>query len=110
MASGLGELKMTEIEFWIANVGKMLTNVRPLPTYTISSGESVVETGGNYPPQLFLFHKYQFITNVITAYLLSLVVRKPAFCICENIDADHYREADQRLCFRYTDNSIPLLP
>ena len=43
---------------------------------------------------------------------LSRVVRKPAFCICENIDADQLggnREADQRLCFRYTDTTIPLL-
>ena len=43
---------------------------------------------------------------------LSLVMRKPAFCICENKDADQlrgYREADQRLCFRYTDNALPLL-
>ena len=40
---------------------------------------------------------------------MSLVVRKPAFCICENKDADH-READQRLCFRYTDSTIHLLP
>ena len=33
-------------------------------------------------------------------------MRKPAFCICENKDADQLRgnrEADQRLCFRYTD-------
>ena len=38
---------------------------------------------------------------------------KPAFCICENKDADQLRgnrEADQHLCFRYTDNTIPLLP
>ena len=31
-------------------------------------------------------------------------MRKPAFCICENKDADQLRgnrEADQRLCFRY---------
>ena len=44
---------------------------------------------------------------------LSRVVRKPAFCICENKDADQLRgnrEADQRLCFRYIDNTIPLLP
>ena len=44
---------------------------------------------------------------------LSRVVRKPAFCICENKDADQLRgnrEADQRLCFRYTDSTIPLLP
>ena len=40
-------------------------------------------------------------------------MRKPAFCICENKDADQLRgnrEADQRLCFRYTDRTIPLLP
>ena len=43
---------------------------------------------------------------------VSLVVRKPAFCIGENKDADQLRgnrEADQRLCFRYTDSTIPLL-
>ena len=40
-------------------------------------------------------------------------MRKPAFCICENKDAHQLRgnrEADQRLCFRYTDSTIPLLP
>ena len=44
---------------------------------------------------------------------MSLVVRKQAFCICENKDADKLRgnlEADQRLCFRYIDSTIPLLP
>ena len=40
-------------------------------------------------------------------------MRKPVFCICENKDADQLRgnrEADQRLCFRYIDSTIPLLP
>ena len=44
---------------------------------------------------------------------MSRVIRKPAFCICENKDADQLRsnrEADQRPCFRYTDSTIPLLP
>ena len=44
---------------------------------------------------------------------LSLVLRKPAFCICESKDADQLRgnrEPDQRLCLRYTDSTIPLLP
>ena len=39
-------------------------------------------------------------------------MRKPTFCICENKDADQLRgnrEADQRLCFRYIDSTIPLL-
>ena len=39
-------------------------------------------------------------------------MRKPAFCICENKDADQLRgnrEADQHLCFCYMDSTIPLL-
>ena len=38
-------------------------------------------------------------------------MRKPTFCTCENKDADQLRgnrEADQHLCFRYTDSTIPL--
>ena len=45
-------------------------------------------------------------------YHMSLTMRKPDFGICENKDADQLpgnREADQRLCFRYTDSTIPLL-
>ena len=37
-------------------------------------------------------------------------MRKPDFCICENIGADQlfsYSTADQHLCFRYTDSTIP---
>ena len=40
-------------------------------------------------------------------------MRKPVFRICENKDADQLRgnhEADQRLRFRYTVSTIPLLP
>ena len=39
-------------------------------------------------------------------------MRKPAFCKCENKDADQLRgnrEANQRLCFRYSDSIIPPL-
>ena len=39
-------------------------------------------------------------------------MRKHDFCICENKDADQLRgnrEADQCLCFRYIDSTIPLL-
>ena len=48
-------------------------------------------------------------------------MRKQAFCICENKDADQLRgnreadqlrgnrEADQHLYFRYIDSTIPLL-
>ena len=43
---------------------------------------------------------------------MSHVMRKPTFCIWEIKDADQLRgnsEADQRLCFRYIDSTIPLL-
>ena len=60
---------------------------------------------------LTLQHEF---SNNLTALVcsLSLVMRKPAFCICENKDADQLRgnrEADQRLCFRYLDSTIPRL-
>ena len=38
---------------------------------------------------------------------------EPAFCICINKGADQLRgnlAPDQRLCFRYKDGTIPLLP
>ena len=44
---------------------------------------------------------------------MSCIVRKPTFFICKNKDAAQLRgnsEADQRLCFRYIDSTIPLLP
>ena len=37
---------------------------------------------------------------------------KPIICKCENKGADQlrgYREADHRLCFRYSDSIVPLL-
>ena len=40
-------------------------------------------------------------------------MRKPAFCICEKEDEDQLcsnSTADQHLCFRYIDSTIPLLP
>ena len=49
---------------------------------------------------------------IVSRCQMSLVMRKPDFCICEKKDADQLRgnrEADQRLCFRYTDGTIPLL-
>ena len=50
------------------------------------------------------------ISNV--CYMTSRDVRKPDFCLGENKGADQLRsncEADQRLCFRFTDTTIPLL-
>ena len=56
---------------------------------------------------------FQLSSNIIKYGLyLSRAMRKPRFCICENKDADQLRgdrEADQRLCFHYTDSTISLL-
>ena len=43
---------------------------------------------------------------------INLVMRKPALCMCENKDANQLRSncaADQHLCFRNIDSTIPLL-
>ena len=40
-------------------------------------------------------------------------MRRPAFCLSENKDADQLRSnqaAKQHLCFCYTNSTIPLLP
>ena len=63
-------------------------------------------------------HCLPYCLRLLGAFLhrmdnMSLVMRKPAFCICENKDADQLCgncEADQRLCFHYADSTIPLLP
>ena len=52
---------------------------------------------------------FQFI---IKNRYLSRFMGKPTICIGQNKDADQLRgnrEADQRLCFRYSDSTIPLL-
>ena len=44
--------------------------------------------------------------------LMSRIMRKPAFCICENKDADQLRgfyEADQCICSCHRDSTMPLL-
>ena len=51
--------------------------------------------------------------SLMSIHDMSLVRRKPAFCICEIRSVRKTqignREADQRLCFRYTDGTICLL-
>ena len=50
--------------------------------------------------------------SVRVKHYMSCVMRKPTLCICENKEADQLRgnrKADQRLCFRYIDSTIPLL-
>ena len=53
------------------------------------------------------------LNYVYVNQILSSIMRKLTFCICKNKDADQLRgnrEADQRLCFRYIDSTIPPLP
>ena len=56
----------------------------------------------------------QLFRNIMMVLLkMSHVMRKPAFCLCENKDADQLYgncSADQRFCFRYIDSTITLLP
>ena len=56
-------------------------------------------------------HESEARVSLLDLYL-SRDVRKTDFCICENKDTDQLRgdrEADQRLCFRHLDSTIPLL-
>ena len=58
---------------------------------------------------LFVF-TYAFCWFSYTSDHMSRIVRKPDFCLCENKGADQLRgnrEADQRLCFRYSDSTVP---
>ena len=63
-------------------------------------------------PQFFHLDKLKRACCDKIKNYMSRVMRKPTFCICENKDADQLRgnrEADQRLCFRQIDSTIPLL-
>ena len=59
------------------------------------------------------FTKKQFMVyRHVTERDMSRPMGKPTICIGENKDADQLRgnrEADQCLCFRYSDSTIPLL-
>ena len=82
----------------------MTVHVCDMSNYFIS-GIRKPETTGKVEP--VSFHSW---TNAVKN--MSCVVRKPTICICENKDADQLRgnhEADQRLCFHYTDNTLPPL-
>ena len=55
---------------------------------------------------------YGYSQDALKSKQMSRHMGKPTICIGENKDADQLRgnrEADQRLCFRYSDSTIPLL-
>ena len=76
--------------------------------YMIYLRNSLLKNNG-----LFACFKSNFdSTYYVYRITMSRIVRKPDFCLCENKGADQLRgnrEADQRLCFRYTDSTFPLL-
>ena len=56
--------------------------------------------------------KNNLLCHVFSGYKMSRLMGKPTICIGENKGADQLRgnrEADQRLCFRYSDSTVPLL-
>ena len=66
----------------------------------------------NYEGRLCCESSYKLLVSMMQLPM-SRDVRKPDFCICENKAADQLcgnRTTDQRLCFRYMDSTIPLLP
>ena len=88
-------------------VGKVTENRR---TGKIKGTETLYDSEPIFKVNIIMAKSPSLIKSDI---YLSLVMRKPVFCICENKDADQLRgnrEADQRLCFRYIDSTISLLP
>ena len=61
---------------------------------------------------VYMEQKYVLCIKILMVHV-SHLMRKPTICICENKDTDQLcgnREADQRLCFRYTDSTVsPLI-
>ena len=54
-----------------------------------------------------------FSRDLVARNYLSRIIRKPAFCICVNKEADQLLKnwaADQRHCFLYIDSTIFQLP
>ena len=66
----------------------------------------------------YIINPYRIFFRILCFHIfykknkVSRIVRKPDFCLGENKGADQLRgnrEADQRLCFRYTESTLPLL-
>ena len=60
----------------------------------------------------FISQLFFFLIQFYVPFKMSRDARKPDNCLCVNKDADQLRgnrEADQRLCFRYSDSTVPPL-
>ena len=94
------------------------------PTHTGETGsgkgnKNIFKVGLSCPFQaIIITESFKFVMKFACPLQLLFNLNEPrrektGFCICENKDADQLRgnrEADQRLCFRCTDSTIPLLP
>ena len=61
---------------------------------------------------IYLFASLMMFVELFDYNHMSRLMGKQTICIGENKDADQLRgnrEADQRLCFRYSDSTIPPL-
>ena len=62
--------------------------------------------------EIWIFYFDNVFSNVVSKCNMSHRMGKPTICIGENKGADQLRsncEADQPLCYRNTDSTIPLL-
>ena len=81
----------------------------PIPTLCISAKKTHIK-GSRTQPIMSTLMPRSGIPVICSQATLSC---DSSYCICENKDTDQLYgnlEADQRLCFRYTDSAIPLLP
>ena len=76
---------------------------------TIAENDQVVQLRNR---QIFIFRSHIENAGYPMRGIMCRHIGKPTICISENKGADQLRrncEADQRLCFRYTDSTISLL-
>ena len=114
IARSIGLLDKIAILFVHVNfhTSKSFCDRRPLKQYQSITKIERSSIGEHYHTMEYLRTHARVTVEKTCNDHMSRVMRKSTFCICENKDADQLRgnrEADQRLCFRYTDRTIPLL-
>ena len=97
-------------------LGNVSTYYPEAGTVSVNIPETTLEDNGTYMCNyegMFKSLKVVSIGGMLNmGKYMSGLMGKPTICIGENKDADQLRgnrEADQRLCFRYSDSTIPLL-
>ena len=96
----------TQLKNW--ELGKTVTQTFSRPIWSI-----VMFCQSPCPPDIDVrYRKLVGLSDDVSCVQMSHPMGKPTICIGENKGADQLRgtrDADQRLCFRYTDSTIPLL-